>query len=430
MARIRSRPAATVLRVPPVAWMVRLWNVVALDDAVFLLHAADLEHLAAEPDHQRRADVGIGGVAPLRAHQRVEALALGGDAAAGAVHERDDAVDVRVVGEESGAFDLLRDQPRDRRRAIHRGQDREIVARADLAVGARESPERSAAPRRARSSRGARPRRNDSRARTPSPRNCARAPSRPAAIGLRGEADDLPEFAHRRARLDRAQPPSCGPSGRARERLHAFRRRRAGGDLVDRDDDVVGRVEAQSARRLHDVPSMLILGCLWRKELGLLARKRFETARRLCEVALHRLARARRVARPRSPRRSPRARRGSRASGSGGRHQSAGALARDGRARPPGHRRRAPCRAARSGSGGTRRRGRRTSAWSWSSTAATCSLRLAASASLSARLIRRAASAAISPSSALRMKRRSRTSLSEMRATNEPCCGATSTSRS
>ena len=109
---------------------------VALDDAVFFLHAADLKHLAAEPDHQGRANVGVSGVAPLRAHERVESHALGGDAATRAMHERDDAVDIRVVGKDFGAFDLLRDQPRDRRRAIHRSQNREIVARPDLAVGA------------------------------------------------------------------------------------------------------------------------------------------------------------------------------------------------------------------------------------------------------------------------------------------------------
>ena len=41
----------------------------ALDDPVFFLHAADLKHFAAKPDHQGRANVGISGVAPLRAHR-------------------------------------------------------------------------------------------------------------------------------------------------------------------------------------------------------------------------------------------------------------------------------------------------------------------------------------------------------------------------
>ena len=94
---------------------------VAFDDPVFLLHAADLKHLTAKPDHQGRANVRVSGVAPLRAHERIESLALGGDAATRAMHERDDAVDMRVVCENFQALDLLRDQSGDGRRAIHRG---------------------------------------------------------------------------------------------------------------------------------------------------------------------------------------------------------------------------------------------------------------------------------------------------------------------
>ena len=107
---------------------------VAFDDPVFLLHAADLKHLATEAHHQSRANVGVSGVTPLRAHERVKSLALGGDAATCAVDERDDSVDIRVVGEHVRALDLLRDQSRDGRRAIHRSQHGEIVARSDLAV--------------------------------------------------------------------------------------------------------------------------------------------------------------------------------------------------------------------------------------------------------------------------------------------------------
>ena len=50
--------------------------------------------------------LGLAGVAPLGALQRLEALALAGHAAAGAVHERDDAVDVGIVVEHAGALDL------------------------------------------------------------------------------------------------------------------------------------------------------------------------------------------------------------------------------------------------------------------------------------------------------------------------------------
>ena len=115
---------------------------VVLDDAVFLFHAADLEHLAAQAHHDHAAHVGIAGVAPLRALQGLETLALGRHAAARAVHERDDAVDVGIVVEHPALLDLARDQSRDRRRAVHRGQDAEIVAGAGLAVGAAIALER------------------------------------------------------------------------------------------------------------------------------------------------------------------------------------------------------------------------------------------------------------------------------------------------
>ena len=109
-------------------------EMVALDQAVVVLHAVDLEHLAAEPDHQRAAEIGMRGIAPLGALQHVEALALRRHAAAGAVHERHHAVDLRIVVEHAGAVDLLGDEARDRCRAVHRGEDADIVARADLAV--------------------------------------------------------------------------------------------------------------------------------------------------------------------------------------------------------------------------------------------------------------------------------------------------------
>ncbi len=68
-----------------------------LVEAVFMLQPADLHDLAAEPDEDRRRDVRMRGVAPKHALQIVEAVAGVGHAAAGAVRERDRAVDVRVV---------------------------------------------------------------------------------------------------------------------------------------------------------------------------------------------------------------------------------------------------------------------------------------------------------------------------------------------
>ena len=244
---------------------------VAFDDPVFLLHAADLKHLATKAHHQGRANVGVSCVTPLRPHERVESLALGGDATPCAVDERDDSVDIRIVGEHVRAFDLLGDQPCDGRRAIHRSQHREIVARPDLAVCtpialkgrlllngqdvletrilakmivAREFFDR------------------------------AIVLVHPFARGDRpgSETDDLPELADRRAFFDRDHRHFMAlrnalPSG------DAFRRFRAGRNVIDRDDHVVRGVEAQSAWRGHDCRLLVTrVGLTGRKVLAVASR--------------------------------------------------------------------------------------------------------------------------------------------------------------
>ena len=175
---------------------------VALCKAALFLHPADLEHLATEPDHHHAAHVGIGGVAPLGARQHVEAFALARHAAAGAVNEGDDAVDVGIVVEHARLLDLARHIARHRRRTIHRGQDAEIVARSGLAAGAREALERRLALDRQDRFAAARPRRSRSR-----DRNADRAIVLVHPLARRdrrrGEADDLAELAHRLARRDR-----------------------------------------------------------------------------------------------------------------------------------------------------------------------------------------------------------------------------------
>ena len=259
---------------PPVAWIVRLWKDSPSTNAVFLLHAADLKHFAAEPDHQSRADVGICGVAPLRSHQRLESLALGGDAAASAVHQRDDAVDGGVIGKNSGAFDLPRDQARDGRRAIHRSQDGEIVARPDF-------PVRPAEPLKARP---VLDRRDRLGACVLAEMIVAREVLHGAIVLMhplargdrtRGETDDLPKLADRRARVyggDRHLMAfrNALASG------DAARRSDAGGDLVDRDDDVVRSVEAQSAGRCHDFFYRSRMVHLRQEQSGALFRQRLQ----------------------------------------------------------------------------------------------------------------------------------------------------------
>src|SRR3546814_12613601 len=65
--------------------------------AVDVDEEADLRRLAAQPDEQHAGEVRVLQIAPQRALQDVEAIALGRHAAAAAMDEGGDAVDVRVV---------------------------------------------------------------------------------------------------------------------------------------------------------------------------------------------------------------------------------------------------------------------------------------------------------------------------------------------
>ena len=113
---------------------------------LFLLEqAADLVRLAAEADDQHRREVRVARVAAERAPQHLQRLAGAVGRAAGAVRQRDDAVDVREARERARvgvAAEVVGDRARDRRRAVHRGQDADVVARRDAAVGADDAVER------------------------------------------------------------------------------------------------------------------------------------------------------------------------------------------------------------------------------------------------------------------------------------------------
>src|SRR4051812_6629475 len=69
--------------------------------------------------------------------QQLHRLALAAHAAAGAMAERDDPVDIREFTEDAG-MELLGDETRRGGRAIYRGQDAEIVAGRHPAVGAHD----------------------------------------------------------------------------------------------------------------------------------------------------------------------------------------------------------------------------------------------------------------------------------------------------
>ena len=110
---------------------------IGLRKPVFLLHAADLKHLAAEPDHHDAGEVRMARIAPLRPPQHVEPLTIGSMAASGAVHDGDDAVDVRIIRKHARSLEFRGREAGNGGGAIHRGENAEIVARSCLAGVAR-----------------------------------------------------------------------------------------------------------------------------------------------------------------------------------------------------------------------------------------------------------------------------------------------------
>ena len=112
--------------------------------ALLLEHAVDLVGLAAEADHHHRGEVGMARIAAEGAAQHLQRLAGAVGGAAGAVGQGDDAVDVREALERlrvGVAAEVVGDGAGHRRRAVHRGQDADVVAGGDAAVGADDAVE-------------------------------------------------------------------------------------------------------------------------------------------------------------------------------------------------------------------------------------------------------------------------------------------------
>ena len=101
--------------------------------------ARDLVGLAAQPQHQHPGEVGMAGVAAQGPAQEFDRLAMGGHAATGIVRQRHHAVDVGEVGQQRAH--LLRDVAAGGGRAVHGGDDAEIVARGDAPVLAHDALE-------------------------------------------------------------------------------------------------------------------------------------------------------------------------------------------------------------------------------------------------------------------------------------------------
>ena len=94
----------------------------------------DLKCLAAKPDHQHTTDIWIGGISPLRPLKHIIGLALCVDATTCSVNQRDYAVDVGIVAQDTGIFDFLGNEFCHTGRTVHRGKRRNIVARPHLAI--------------------------------------------------------------------------------------------------------------------------------------------------------------------------------------------------------------------------------------------------------------------------------------------------------
>ena len=112
-------------------------EVIALDQAVFVLHAVDLEHLAAEarPSARRRDwDAWRSPIACGAARRSLRRKPPCRSRCRARTARRRRSPDSRPAGPER--LTCLGDEFRDRRRAIHRGEDADIVARAGLAVRA------------------------------------------------------------------------------------------------------------------------------------------------------------------------------------------------------------------------------------------------------------------------------------------------------
>jgi hypothetical protein len=158
------------------------------------------------------------------------------------VHQRDDTVDVRIIGEQAGAVDLLRHEGGDAGGAIHRGEDADVVARTRPAAGPAISLESGAL--RLRQQRLG-----------PRILGVAVIPLEGGEIAIvgvdvlarldrpRGKADDLAELDDGLAQLKRRRRQLV-PARHAlvrRDALHHL----PGGDGIHGDHHIVRRVEAQ-----------------------------------------------------------------------------------------------------------------------------------------------------------------------------------------
>src|SRR3954464_13493905 len=100
MAWRRAMPSRTVFVGPPVSWIVIVRrNGPSSSPSARISPAIWFDSHPTEDQHP--GEVRVPGIAGDRAAQHIHRLAFAAHAAAGAVAERDDAVDIREFGEEA-----------------------------------------------------------------------------------------------------------------------------------------------------------------------------------------------------------------------------------------------------------------------------------------------------------------------------------------
>ena len=77
----------------------------------------------------------MGRVTPLRPPQQIPAFSVGRHTASAAMNKRNRAIDFRMVVENSGSIDFFGNEFCDRRRAIHRRQNADVISCAGFSVG-------------------------------------------------------------------------------------------------------------------------------------------------------------------------------------------------------------------------------------------------------------------------------------------------------
>jgi hypothetical protein len=221
----------------------------AFAQALLRDQALDLVRLAAQADDQHAGEVGMPRVTAQRAPQHLQFLAVAGRGAAHAVGEGDHTVDVREGCQGFGvdvAAEVVGDRPRGGGRAVHAGQHADVVARGHTPVGAHDAFEGGR--------RVGMNRRHDAGARLVRALEVGEGQVVGVHMlagrdGLRGGADDLAIAPHRLTGGDGAAGHLVAGRHQARDHHGAFSGERGTAEqLPPRDDDVVGRVDADDRR--------------------------------------------------------------------------------------------------------------------------------------------------------------------------------------